>query len=147
MNFRKNRSEESDLLIDIAPLIDVVFILLIFFMVTTTFSRESALEIELPQTNMEPQQNVQRDELVISIDAQGQYAVNTRSLFSHDQNIQGLEKALKQELVELKDKDFPVVIFADGKASHQSVVTAMEAAKNVGLSNFSLQTGGGATQQ
>ena len=138
MNFRKNRKDEVE--IGLTPLIDVVFILLIFFMVTTTFNRNSELKIDLPEaaTKAEPQQE---RVIEIAINAKGEFYVNG----SHLQGVQHgtLVKALAKVLGD--NKTLPVSIKADAKTPHQAVITAMDAASQLGLNRISLATslGGG----
>jgi biopolymer transport protein ExbD len=136
VNFRKHRADEPDLLIDIAPLIDVVFILLIFFMVTTTFSHESAVEIELPQASTPPQSGQIPETLTLSIDASGHYFLNDRALPNNSVEI--LKLFLEKEMKMLKRP--ALIINADADATHQSVVRAMDAARQVGLTRLSFAT-------
>lgn len=136
MNFRRHRRRE-DLGVDITPLIDVVFLLLIFFMVSTTFIRETQLRIDLPEATGEPAER-EPDALEITVDARGDYSVNDRLLLRSD--IETLMRALR-EAVEGRELDRQrVIITADGNASHQSVVTAMDAVGKVGLSRLSITT-------
>jgi len=136
MNFRRHRRRE-DLGVDITPLIDVVFLLLIFFMVSTTFIRETQLRIDLPEATGEPAER-EPDALEITVDARGDYSVNDRLLMRSD--LETLMRALR-EAVEGRALDRQrVIITADGNASHQSVVTAMDAVGKVGLSRLSITT-------
>jgi biopolymer transport protein ExbD len=136
MNFRRHRRRE-DLGVDITPLIDVVFLLLIFFMVSTTFIRETQLRIDLPEATGEPAER-EPDALEITVDARGDYSVNNRLLLRSD--LETLMRALR-EAVEGRELDRQrVIITADGNATHQSVVTAMDAVGKVGLSRLSITT-------
>ncbi|MCP4695567.1 MAG: biopolymer transporter ExbD [Gammaproteobacteria bacterium] len=135
MNLRRYRHEEPDLLIDIAPLIDVVFILLIFFMVSTTFSREAELEINLPEAS--PDKIREKQEIVdISIDTQGYYYVNGKALIN-DQ-FETLIRALKRETK--ANKKASVIINADVNTPYQSIIKVMDAAQQVGLARLSFAT-------
>ncbi|MFT5033871.1 MAG: biopolymer transport protein ExbD [Bermanella sp.] len=133
MNFRRQKLEEVS--VNLTPLIDVVFLLLIFFMVSTTFTKESRLSLELPEASGDPalQENVP---LEIVVDAQGQYTVNEASVVNPD--LKGLMAAIT--LVSAGDTSLPVVITADAKATHQAVITAMDAAGQLGFTALSLTT-------
>ena len=133
MNFQTRKREE--LTIGLTPLIDVVFILLIFFMATTTFDRSSELRIDLPEaTTKAPPAKQNRIE--IAIDAQGQYFINQVKVVSTRPKT--LYFALQKVLG--KRKHVPVTIKADGQAPHQSVVTAMDVAGRLGLNRLSIAT-------
>ena len=133
MNFKRQKLEEVS--VNLTPLIDVVFLLLIFFMVSTTFTKESRLTLELPEASGEPvPQEVAA--LEILVDAQGQYMVNDLSVTSP--TLKGLKAAISD--VAGEPSDTPVVITADAKAPHQSVITAMDAAGQLGFTALSLTT-------
>jgi biopolymer transport protein ExbD len=136
MNFRRHRRRE-DWGVDLTPLIDVVFLLLIFFMVSTTFIRETQLRIDLPEASGQPTEQ-EPDTIEITVDARGDYSVDDRLLLRSD--LETLLRAL-QEVVEGRTrKEQRVIITADANASHQSVVRAMDAAGKVGLSRISITT-------
>jgi len=136
MNFRRHRRRE-DWGVDLTPLIDVVFLLLIFFMVSTTFIRETQLRIDLPEASGEPREQ-DDDAIEITVDGRGDYAVNNRLLLNSD--LETLLRALA-EVSEGRSADARrVSITADANASHQSVVRAMDAAGQVGLSRISITT-------
>jgi biopolymer transport protein ExbD len=133
MNFRKEQDSSVD--INLTPLIDVVFLLLIFFMVSTTFQKSSEIQIELPEASGEVEPK--KDFVVeISIDSLGRYFVNNRVLV--DKKLSTLKLAIQQTVGTHKNPH--VVISADKNASQQSVVIAMDAANQLGLSKFSLAT-------
>jgi biopolymer transport protein ExbD len=134
---RRHRSPE----LNITPLIDVVFLLLIFFMVSTTFDRFSEIRIELPEANAERQER-EPVSIDITIDRAGRYYVNQRQVVDTTLGTlrQALEKALDGR------SGMPVVISADGQAPHQSVITAMDASSRVGLSRITFATAGTAEQ-
>ena len=133
MNFGPRKIEAEH--INITPLIDVVFILLIFFMVTTTFQREADLAINLPQASKESE--AQKDlPLEIVITAQGRYFVAGQELVNG--RLETVKQALKQIASGHKDK--PLVVRADASTPHQFVVTAMDAAAQVGLVRLSIAT-------
>ncbi len=132
MNFRRQRQSELD--INVTPLIDVVFLLLIFFMVSTTFSRETQLRIELPEATGEPA----REEKVLDIviDAEGNYFVNKQGLVNRKPET--LQRAIDE--VAGSDTSRPVRITADAKTPHQAVVTAMDVAGRLGFVHLRVAT-------
>lgn len=135
MKFVHKRSDE-EASVELTPLIDVVFLLLIFFMVSTTFIRETQLKIDLPEAAGELQEI--EDELIeITVDRVGDYAVNDRLLVNND--LRTLVRALEEVLAE-KGPSSRVVVTADANASHQAVVRAMDAAGKVGLTRLSITT-------
>lgn len=133
MQFR--RQSGSQVTVDLTPLIDVVFLLLIFFMVSTTFTKETHLSLDLPEASGE-EQNEQPSQLEILIDANGQYVINGKTLVNNklDTLISGLE------LASAGNKKLPLIITADAKTAHQAVITAMDAAGQAGFSQLSLTT-------
>ncbi len=133
MNLRTPRREEPD--INLIPLIDVVFMLLIFFMVTTTFNRDAGLEIQLPTADAE-QAEAKADTIEITIDAEGRYYVNQRVLINTQ--LDTLKRAIEQTAGERRD--VPFVISADAKTPHQAVVSAMEAAAQLGFVRITFAT-------
>ena len=122
--------------VELTPLIDVVFLLLIFFMVSTTFIRETQLKIDLPEAAGELQE-VEEDLIEITVDRVGDYAVNDRLLVNND--LRTLVRALEEVLGE-RPPSSRVIVTADANASHQSVVRAMDAAGKVGLTRLSITT-------
>lgn len=134
MNLRPHhRSEEPD--INLTPLIDVVFLLLIFFMVSTTFNKQSELSIELPEASGEPRE-IETTPVEISIGRDGQYAVNGEELVRND--LDTLKRAIRQ-VVKGRENP-PLVIIADGKTTHQSVVTAMDAVRQLDITHITFAT-------
>ena len=134
MNFRPRQQEEID--VNLTPLIDVVFLLLIFFMVTTTFDKNAEIKIDLPTAdNSVSSQKVDKLELVI--DSQGRYYIDGREVLNTKPET--LFQAMKTVLDERNDTP-PLVISADANANYQSVVTAMDIAGRLGLKNFSMAT-------
>jgi biopolymer transport protein ExbD len=114
--------------INLTPLIDVVFLLLIFFMVSTTFEREAELSIELPEATSKAEEK--KDERIeIAIDASGRFYVNGRQLINT--RLQTLKLAMRKAAD--GKTEAPVVISADAKTPHQSVVMVMDAARQLGL--------------
>jgi biopolymer transport protein ExbD len=129
------RRERSDVSIELAPLIDVVFLLLIFFMVSTTFIRQSELTVDLPEATAQAQQP-EGDVIDITISADGEYAVNGRLLADND--LATLMRALTD--ANGPDGHHKLAITADANARHQSVVRAMDAAGQLGLTSLSITT-------
>lgn len=131
MKFRRQTRE--DLSVNLTPLIDVVFLLLIFFMVSTTFTRETQLSVDLPEATGLKRDEVDR-QVEILIDEQGQYRVNGRALL--DTRLRTLQAAMYE--VSQGDTTLPLVISADAEAAHQAVVRAMDAAGQMGFSRLSI---------
>ena len=131
MNFRKQRQDSVD--VNLTPLIDVVFLLLIFFMVSTTFTRETRLSVELPEADGVPRLEDTRL-IEVSVASGGEYAVNGERLVRSDTD------TLRSVLLRLSQDgtDVPFVITADAEATHQSVVTVMDVAGRLGFSNLSI---------
>ncbi len=133
MNFRSERRDEVDL--DITPLIDVVFLLLIFFMVSTTFEHNSEINITLPSSSKEVTE-AKPDAVNVGLDAQGNVYINDRSLVNAQ--LETIKAALSDALVGLNEP--PVIISADSNATHQSVVRVMDAARQLGLVKITFAT-------
>ncbi|KRA87305.1 MULTISPECIES: ExbD/TolR family protein [Pseudomonas] len=134
MKFRRKPRETVD--INLASLIDVVFILLLFFVVTTTFTRETQLRVDLPEAVSGAPADDQNKSLDIAISADGVFSVNNRILPKSD--LASLMDALQKEAN--GDTSRPLSISADGKTAHQSVVTAMDAAGKLGFSHLRMTT-------
>lgn len=133
MRFRRSRQEEVS--VNLTPLIDVVFLLLIFFMVTTTFTRETQLQITLPDSQSET--TAENSSLIeILVDRTGTYAVNGQVLIKHD--IESLKQALKK--VSEGDVDRAIVITADAQAPHQAFIHALDAVAQQGFNKVSITT-------
>jgi biopolymer transport protein ExbD len=122
--------------INITPLIDVVFLLLIFFMVSTTFERESELGIELPESTATAEPT-RKGNLEVSVDAKGHYYVDGRPLVNTQ--LATLVQAMQKRVTELGTKP-AVVVSADGNAPHQAVMAVMDAAQQVGLARLRFAT-------
>jgi biopolymer transport protein ExbD len=133
LNLKPDRSDNIDL--NLTPLIDVVFLLLIFFMVSTTFDQQSKLKIDLPEASASKSEQ-QPDAVVIAIDARGRYFINDRQLVNSQ--LDTLKAALLKTVGDKRDT--PLVLRADAKTPHRSVVTAMDAAAQLGLTRLSIAT-------
>ncbi len=135
MKFPRSPREPVD--INLAPLIDVVFILLLFFVVTTTFTRETQLKVYLPEavsgTALETSTSKQL-EVLVSID--GAFELNGNPLPTNDLNT--LMEALRIESD--GDTSLPVMLSADAQAPYQSVITAMDAASKLGFAHLRITT-------
>ncbi|WP_415887948.1 ExbD/TolR family protein [Neptuniibacter sp. QD37_6] len=133
MKFPRQRVEEVN--VNLTPLIDVVFLLLIFFMVSTTFTKETHLDVDLPEASGKPVVK-EIEVLEILITDEGHYSVNGKALV----NTQA--KTLRRALQELAgdDREMPLVITADAKTPHQAVVTAMNVSGLLGFSKLSITT-------
>ena len=132
MKFRHQKPEEVS--VNITPLIDVVFLLLIFFMISTTFKKESRIELTLPEASSELVQSEQA-KIEIIIGVQGAYAINGRALLNND--IATLKRAINKVST---DTQLQIIISADAQAPHQAVVSAMDAAGQLGFSRLSITT-------
>ncbi len=135
MNLRPQRKDDVEL--NITPLIDVVFLLLIFFMVSTTFERESEINITLPKAS-EEYTDTQLDKVEIAIDAEGRLFVNEQSLVNSQ--LGTIRDAIRNALFDLEDPQ--IIISADAKATHQLVVRVMDAARQLDLVKITFATQG-----
>lgn len=133
MNLRPRRRGDPE--INLTSLIDVVFLLLLFFILTTSFNRESALRIDLPKASEQAAVEEQKP-IMLSIDAAGEFYVDGRQVVNTQ--VESVKRVLRAALGERKDP--PLIISADAKTPHQAVVTAMDAARQVGLIHLSIAT-------
>lgn len=132
MNFRK-RTPSAEPEINLIPFIDVLLVVIIFLMLTTTWSRLTEINLTLPLADAQKQKD-RPQQIVLTVNAQGQYAVNKAP-------IDGTSvAALTAVLRPMASKEVTLVISADAQASHQSVVNAMEAARRTGLSQITFAT-------
>lgn len=132
MKFRTKETEQ-DVDVNLTPLIDVVFLLLIFFMVSTTFDHTSQINIELPEASNEQKQ--EEALLTLSIDEQGRYYLNRTQLVNNQ--IATIKRVLQKSATSKQTK---LMISADKNTPYQYVVRAMDAAKQVGITNFAIET-------
>jgi len=130
-----HNTRKKELTVNITPLIDVVFLLLIFFMVSTSFTRETQIELELPKSSGE-QLEIENTVVEISIDAEGNFYINKKPLINTQ--IKTLRRAINKQSE--GDITLPLIISADAKAPYQSVVMAMDAAGQEGFSNLQMAT-------
>ncbi|HFE37049.1 MAG TPA: biopolymer transporter ExbD [Gammaproteobacteria bacterium] len=132
MKFRQR--PQPDLDVNITPLIDIVFLLLIFFMVSTTFKQDFEVSIDLPKASSD--ERLVDKTLNIAIDPKGTYFVNNEKLESAD--VAGLKKALQK--IAGGNRKLAVIIRADGQTPHQAVIRAMDAARQLGFSRLTFAT-------
>ncbi|MDX1432724.1 MAG: biopolymer transporter ExbD [Gammaproteobacteria bacterium] len=134
MKLRNDPGDPAE--INLTPLIDIVFLLLIFFMVSTTFERDSELSIELPQAAADPAERAPQS-VEVTIDARGRFYVAGRQLVNTQ--TQTLMQALG-EAIEGRETPPPVIISADANTPHQAVVQVMDAARQLGLVRLTFAT-------
>lgn len=133
MNFSRRRDSEPD--INVTSLIDVVLLLVIFFMVSSTFVTDARLKVQLPQSSAVPD-NRPADAVTILVTAEGSYRVNDLALVNNSPDT--LRAALAKVEPEARGK--PLTIRADARATHQAVVTAMDVAGRLGFSQVNIAT-------
>lgn len=133
MNFRPQRKDDVD--VNITPLIDVVFLLLIFFMVSTTFDRESEINITLPKAS-EEYTDVKPDAVNIEVDIQGRVYINKQPLINSQ--LTTIREAIRNAIHDMENP--PVIINADAQAAYQLVIRVMDAARQLGLVNITFAT-------
>jgi biopolymer transport protein ExbD len=138
MKFHREKSPEPE--INLIPFIDILLVVVIFLMLSTTYSKFTELQLNLPVADAAtPQQRPH--EVIVSISSDGQFSVNRNLVSTRD--VQGLSQALSQATQSI---DNPMLIIsADAQASHQSVMMVMEAARRNGLNQltFAAQSSGG----
>ena len=133
MNFPRRTLEDPA--INLTPLIDVVFLLLIFFMVTTTFTRDTRLTVNLPEADANSSESLP-DQIEVTVSEAGRFSVNGEVL--NNSQASTLGDAILQAAQ--RDRSRPVLLVADAEATHQSVVTAMDAIGQAGFSRLSIAT-------
>ena len=133
MNFRPRQKEEPE--INLIPFIDVLLVVLIFLMLTTTYSKFTEMQLRLPIADTDQQRDYPK-EVIVSVSSDGRYTVNKNAVTgkSSDALAIALADAAKA------GKDTIVIISADATATHQSVITVMEAARRAGLSQITFAT-------
>jgi biopolymer transport protein ExbD len=133
MNLQLRRRDDPE--INLISLIDVLLVLLIFFMVSMTVNREGRVRVQLPQSTDAPLPNPVHDPLVVTVTAEGSYRVNEVAL------INSSPETLRAALLKEAGSDRgPLTIRADGRATHQSVVTAMDVAGKLGFVQLNIAT-------
>jgi biopolymer transport protein ExbD len=133
LNIRPKYREDPE--INLISLIDVLLVLLIFFMVSTTFNQEGRVRVQLPQASAIPVPRGGHEPLVITVTAEGGYRVNERAL------INSSPETLRAAILKEAGSDRgPITIRADGRATHQAVVTAMDVAGRLGFVQLNIAT-------
>jgi biopolymer transport protein ExbD len=133
VNLRPRHREDPE--INLISMIDVLLVLLIFFMISTTFTQEGRVKVQLPQSSDVPIDRATREPLVITVAADGTYRVNERTL------INASPETLRAALLKESPSDRgPITIRADARSTHQAVVTAMDVAGRLGFSQLNIAT-------
>lgn len=133
MRLSPHKPEEPD--VNLTPMIDVVFLLLLFFMVSTSFIRESSLKVDLPEATGQILTEKQ-DPIDIVINADGQFIINNTTVLEPDNA--RLAELLKQAVGDRQDPH--IIISADADAEYQHIVTAMDTAQQLGYTRLTLAT-------
>ena len=134
MNLRRARREEPE--INLISLIDIALLLVIFFMLSSTFVQEGRLKIELPQASLAPTGKQKSDPLVVTVTQAGVYRVNDKELINNSPD------TLRAAILEVAgaDRNKAVTVRADGRATHQSVVSAMDVLGKLGFVKINIAT-------
>ena len=133
MNFRPRSRDEPE--INLIPFIDVLLVVLIFLMLSTTYSKFTELQLKLPVADADAQRDYPK-EVIVSVSSDGRYTVNKLPVTGG--GVDAVAQALKDAAT--AGKDTVVIISADASAAHQSVVTVMEAARRSGLVQITFAT-------
>ena len=134
MNLQAQRREDPD--VNLTSLIDVVLLLLVFFMVSTSFVKEAVLKVDLPQASERPVVAEMEEQLEITLGVGGEVRVNDRELINSRPDT--LRAAISKTVGD--NRDIPVILRADANATHQSVVTAMDVLGRMGFTRLSIAT-------
>ncbi|MBU6503227.1 MAG: biopolymer transporter ExbD [Burkholderiaceae bacterium] len=134
MNFRPKPRDEPE--INLIPFIDVLLVILIFLMLTTTYSKFTEMQIKLPVADTEAQRNYNK-EVIVAISADGRYMVGKTPIAGR--GVEAVAQALA-DAAQDTGKDTVVIISADADSTHQAVITVMEAARRDGLSRITFAT-------
>ena len=137
MNFRRRHHQAEEPEINLIPFIDVLLVILIFLMLTTTYSRLTELKINLPTANAQASKPRPK-ELIVLVTADGRYMVNQQLL--EGRSVEVLAAGLASAAA--GNKDVVVIVTADASATHQSVINVMDASRRVGLSQLTFATQG-----
>lgn len=139
MDFRRNKRGRTPVEINLIPMIDVLLVLLIFFIVTTTFTHETGININLPEANGEPATSTDSKVITLLIDKQGDYFISTK------ENPEGQKldpDNLKRDLAAVmgNSAQIPFIISADGQTPHHAVIKALDIASQVGFKHIAFAT-------
>ena len=133
MNFRPRKSDEPE--INLIPFIDVLLVVLIFVMLSTTYSKFTEMQLKLPTANGEAQKDYPK-ELIVTISSEGNYSIDHNPIPARDvESLTGLLRAAAKET-----KDPVIIISADANAKHQAIITLMEASRRAGLFHITFAT-------
>lgn len=138
MNFRPTGREEPE--INLIPFIDVLLVILIFLMLSTTYSKYTELQLTLPVADTDAQRDYPK-EIMVTVSSDGAYGVNKRPVSGR--SVENLARAMLDSA--RAGKDSVVIVSADASARHQAVVTVMEAARRAGLTQITFATQSSAT--
>ena len=132
----QTRRPKEDPEINLISLIDIALLLVIFFMLSSTFMQEGRLKIELPQASLAPTGKQKSDPIVVAVTQSGSYRVNDRELINSSPD------TLRAAILEVAgaDRSKPVTVRADGRATHQSVVSAMDVLGKLGFVRLNIAT-------
>ena len=133
MNFRRANRDEPE--INLIPFIDVLLVVLIFLMLSTTYSKFTEMQLKLPTADADSQRDYPK-ELIVSVSSDGRYAVNTTAV--EGKSVDAISLALAGAAK--AGKDTVVIISADALATHQAVISVMEAARRAGLQQVTFAT-------
>jgi biopolymer transport protein ExbD len=133
MNFRPRQKEEPE--INLIPFIDVLLVVLIFLMLTTTYSKFTEMQLKLPVADSDAQRDYPK-EVIVAVSSDGRFMVNRQPVTGRT------PEAVGEAIAESAKggKDTVIIISADATATHQSVITVMEAARRIGLSQITFAT-------
>jgi biopolymer transport protein ExbD len=132
----QSRKAKEDPEINLISLIDIALLLVIFFMLSSTFMQEGRLKIELPQASLAPAGKQKTDPIVVSVTQGGVYRVNDRELINNSAD------TLRAAILEVAgaDRNKPVTVRADARSTHQSVVSAMDVLGKLGFTRINIAT-------
>lgn len=133
MNFRTGEHDEPE--INLIPFIDILLVVLIFLMLTTTYSKYTQLQVNLPVADSEAQRSAPK-EVIVSVSSDGRYAINQSLL--DGSSVESLTRALEEATQDTRD--MVIIISADAAATHQSVINVMDAARRAGLVQITFAT-------
>ncbi|MES3001579.1 MAG: biopolymer transporter ExbD [Pseudomonadota bacterium] len=133
MNFRPRQKEEPE--INLIPFIDVLLVVLIFLMLSTTYSKFTELQLKLPVADADAQRDYPK-EVIVAVSSDGRYSIKGTPVAG--KSVDAVAQALSQAAT--AGKDSVVIISADATAPHQSVITVMEAARRIGLVQITFAT-------
>jgi biopolymer transport protein ExbD len=137
MNFRKHRGEDPE--INLIPFIDVLLVILIFLMLSTTYSKFTELQVNLPTAEADKPRE-RPAEIIVAVASDGRYAVNSKAVDGRSVELLSAELSAAAQAL----KDPVVIVSADATAAHQAVINVLDAARRAGLARltFAAQTAG-----